>query len=294
MHNYIGGGNAATYNIFNPIYNCNCNNTGPANDTCNGGLMANVPSAGFDPIFYLHHSNIDRIWQQWTNSANGKLITAEDLKNYPWGYVFFNADGSEKDYTPDEVIAAIYNVDYVYDDTPTPSEGGDTTKQKKTPSLMLSSKKFADTVISAKVNKVMTGNSISFSVSNDAKKLTTLLKKDNTPKKVVVVMKVSFVTEPKGIYQAYINLPKGQPQNPDSDFFAGFMTFFGAKHHAQHLAGNKIAAASRAEKVFLFEMTDQFNATNAAQKGSYEVTIVNEDGKGLADITIESVSVIVK
>ncbi|MBN9298847.1 MAG: tyrosinase family protein [Filimonas sp.] len=295
MHNYIGGGNANTYDIFNPIYNCNCNNTGPANDTCNGGLMANVPSAGFDPIFYLHHSNIDRIWQQWTNSPNGKLVTVDDLKAYPWGYTFFNPDGSEKDYTAEEVIAAIYNVDYEYDDTPTPAEAkDDATKAKKQPSLFLSAKKFADTVVSQKINKVMTDNTISFSVKNDAPKLQTLLKKDNSPKNTIIVMKVSFTREPKGIYQVYINQPKGQALNPDGDYFAGFMTFFGAKHHAQHIQGNTLSATGRAEKVFLFEMTDQFNTTNAAQKGTYEVSIVNEEGKGAAAITVESVSVIVK
>jgi tyrosinase len=27
-----------------------------------GGDMASVPSAAYDPIFYLHHANIDRLW----------------------------------------------------------------------------------------------------------------------------------------------------------------------------------------------------------------------------------------
>jgi hypothetical protein len=33
-----------------------------------GGNMSSVASAGFDPIFYLHHANIDRLWANWQAS----------------------------------------------------------------------------------------------------------------------------------------------------------------------------------------------------------------------------------
>lgn len=294
MHNYIGGGNKSPYKIFNPIYNCDCDNQGPNNDTCDGGLMRNVPSAGFDPIFYMHHSNVDRIWQQWSNSPNGKLLTAADLNSFPWYYVFFNPDASKQQYTTDQVISAIYNVDYEYDDTPTPNEK-EQQQTKKQPSVLLSAKRFADTVVSTKVGKVMKGSSLNFTVQNDTKKLTSVLKSASTdaPKSIVVIMKVSFSREPRGIYQVYINQPKGQPQEITNDYFAGFMTFFGARHHANHMA-NGSTNNNRPVKTFQFEMTDEFMNTKATEKGTYDISIINKSGEGLADITIESVSVITK
>jgi hypothetical protein len=33
--------------------------------------MGFVPIAGLDPVFYMHHSNIDRLWQCWLNRQSG-------------------------------------------------------------------------------------------------------------------------------------------------------------------------------------------------------------------------------
>ncbi|MCA1731743.1 MAG: tyrosinase family protein, partial [Actinobacteria bacterium] len=30
-----------------------------------GGTMGQVPTAGYDPLFYAHHSMIDRLWYLW-------------------------------------------------------------------------------------------------------------------------------------------------------------------------------------------------------------------------------------
>ena len=96
MHDYIGAGNdtTGTLQFNNPI----------TNSVSNTGLMGWVPTAGFDPIFWMHHSNIDRLWQQWTNSRNGKMITIEELKSAPWHYVFFDENGKKVEYTPEEII----------------------------------------------------------------------------------------------------------------------------------------------------------------------------------------------
>ena len=42
-----------------------------------GGQMMTFAGAGFDPIFYLHHSNVDRVWAQWQNTHPGTLPANE-------------------------------------------------------------------------------------------------------------------------------------------------------------------------------------------------------------------------
>ena len=34
-----------------------------------GGWMGSVPTAAQDPIFWLHHCNIDRLWNRWLAAA---------------------------------------------------------------------------------------------------------------------------------------------------------------------------------------------------------------------------------
>jgi tyrosinase len=42
-----------------------------------GGDMGGVPTAAYDPIFYLHHANIDRLWADWQAAHPGALPVVE-------------------------------------------------------------------------------------------------------------------------------------------------------------------------------------------------------------------------
>jgi len=60
---------------------------------CPNGLMGAVPSAALDPIFYLHHANIDRLYECW--------LKVDEAARLPKGsgfldtrYRFIDSDGS--------------------------------------------------------------------------------------------------------------------------------------------------------------------------------------------------------
>lgn len=42
-----------------------------------GGNMSSVPYAGFDPIFYMHHANVDRLWALWQATHSVSLPPEE-------------------------------------------------------------------------------------------------------------------------------------------------------------------------------------------------------------------------
>ena len=94
------------------------------NPTVGPGLIGFVPTAAREPLFWLHHAYIDKIWSEWNASENASYLFAENLNQSPWNYSFFTpgADGSPQLTTysdwgdgSDRVIANVYNPDYSYD-----------------------------------------------------------------------------------------------------------------------------------------------------------------------------------
>ncbi len=68
--------------------------TSPTGET-SLGAMATPPTAGFDPIFPIHHSNIDRLWAEWSCMPGkqwGQLPSNYWFNERPW--YFFDIDGT--------------------------------------------------------------------------------------------------------------------------------------------------------------------------------------------------------
>ena len=67
-----------------------------------GGDMTAVPTAAYDPIFYLHHANVDRIWADWQVAHPGPLPAAEasfQLQPFPRPYSVAWQTGSDVEST---------------------------------------------------------------------------------------------------------------------------------------------------------------------------------------------------
>lgn len=55
-----------------------------------GGTMSDASVSPADPVFWLHHANLDRLWWQWYNSSQGNHqnpnLTGSDAIMDPWTY----------------------------------------------------------------------------------------------------------------------------------------------------------------------------------------------------------------
>jgi tyrosinase len=51
-----------------------------------GKPMENVPTAPVDPIFWMHHGEVDRVWAEWQakNPGKGPVLTGKDAIMDPW------------------------------------------------------------------------------------------------------------------------------------------------------------------------------------------------------------------
>ena len=55
-----------------------------------GGTMSDASVSPADPVFWLHHANLDRLWWQWYNSSAGNhqnpTLSGSDAVMDPWTY----------------------------------------------------------------------------------------------------------------------------------------------------------------------------------------------------------------
>lgn len=85
---------------------------------CNEGRMTDPNCAAFDPIFYLHHANIDRLWAKWLAQGEGRANPTQDQWTEE-SFSFFDPDGAQRSKTCGEV-GELADLDYVYDDMAPP------------------------------------------------------------------------------------------------------------------------------------------------------------------------------
>lgn len=247
MHVYIGGGYERKQ-MWNSIYQ----------NKEHYGLMTHVASAGFDPIFWLHHSNIDFLWQAWELSSNGKRPTLENIKANLWPYQFYDENGKEVEYTIEEAYKAAFSIDYKYDQLPSEIESFDTGIHKMLVAQSISQEKRL--LWKQEVGRPTKNNRliIDVPVIQHNKNMEPLLL--DRPQALVIELEVSFNSQPKNAYSVFIVDGNGNKT------LTGVMTFFGATHHMKdHGTGTK---------TFTYDVSSALPAN-----GDYDVVVESQTEK---------------
>jgi tyrosinase len=207
-----------------------------------GGNMGAVPKAALDACFWLHHANIDRLWEAWLRKCGGR---SNPPASDPWmsqQFTFYDENGVAVNMTGSQVINTASTLNYRYDfplmlpcdfkihwpvwkwkwweilRIPKPvrfTENITRISFKDMPTDNL--KRFIDETKTTRFNFSQTGPA---------------------PDRLFIVLEgLKAEKLPEGSIEVYLNLKPGETPSPKSASFAGVLDLFsGSAMHSDHNA----------------------------------------------------------
>lgn len=223
-----------------PYYTFQSNlNTGPHGSvhTAISGDMAGVTTAAKDPIFWVHHSEIDRLWEVWRSKCAGRANPIDTT----WlnkTYTFFDENGTPVALKGSDVVEISTQLNYKYDDLPAvitcpaarPATVSRQTLITKEAPVELRGKKqntnFTRESAEGLETFVNTKHRNTFNFANTV-----------TPERLTISFEGLRIGQmPEGVIEVYLNLPAGQTPVASSKYFVGLLDLFSAEHHNNHYA----------------------------------------------------------
>ncbi len=186
------------------------------------GWMSRVPTAAQDPIFYLHHANIDRLWDLWLAQHGGRTDPLNDSTWEGQVFTFFDENGAQVQMTPCDVLNAATQLNYTYEgEPPQVVESCGASPPWRFSQVILYRFPWPPDPIDGDPYTVQVDLSSVFS------KLQKILQ--NPANSVYLQLSgVAADTSPGAAWEVYVGLPAGVPPSPTSPYFVGKMALFGA------------------------------------------------------------------
>ena len=215
-----------------------------------GGWMGQIPTAGQDPIFWLHHCNIDRLWEVWIGKGGGRADPTGAWRTQTFS--FFDETGTERTVPVSKGLDTCKGLAYKY-----PSR------------LILKPWPF---ILAAQLNEIRAAEiqappsaaSARAELGGRAAELKLALPESTRAgnSHLYLAFENIAVDDPEGYYEIYINPPPGKPPIPEDPSYAGNLVLFGLteKELAVRHAGMAMPAPRR-----VFDVTGKLPQLRAAK-----------------------------
>jgi tyrosinase len=213
-----------------------------------------------DPVFWLHHSNIDRLWKRWIALGNGRANPTTDTVWMTQVFSFFDENGAQVDKTGAEILNTATQLAYRYDDDPYvwwPL-------LKDTVAIPAERRFFPPEVLATAKRPVRLGDKrVDAPIALPEKGRSELKESqaaDLAKDRLILQLKDIQFDAPVGVtYLLFLNLP-ADARNPDHTHpsFIGTLGFFGAGKHGTHGAD---ASQGLAEEYDVTRVARRLNAT---------------------------------
>ena len=197
------------------------------------GIMGNVLTAAQDPIFWLHHANIDRLWSVWSAAPE-----REDPSEPQWreqAFEFFDDGGHQVSMKCADVLDTLADLGYTYDTTPppaavpvpapTPATPAPTAAAPPPPGPAAVKAPEPEMIGASQRGLELVGAPASVSILIDGQAA-----KQATAAARHIYLNVEDIegdTNPGTVYGIYANLPEGAPPDLEAAHHVGNLSFFG-------------------------------------------------------------------
>lgn len=184
-----------------------------------GGLMGSFNTAALDPIFWLHHANIDRLWEVW-RTMPGRVNTTETAWLTGVTFHFHDENAGALDEKVEDVLETVTQLRYNYEDIAAPdaleAAMAPAPEPENPPELVGAT----DSAVA------LTGDtaSVSIGISTPEGPLA-----DAALPVSYAFLQIEDATSdaPAGVtYGVYLNVPDGEPATDDAHY-VGVASFFG-------------------------------------------------------------------
>jgi hypothetical protein len=244
------------------------------------GWMSSIELAARDPIFWLHHTNADRLWKRWLDLGDGRQNPVDNTVWLDQPFSFYDETGTEVQMTASQVLDTATQLGYVYDDDPAPASAQMTMAASS--STTPSSSSTASPPPKAAGAKAPASAPIQILAQIGQVDLVPTLKGASiqigpvAPADHPILQFVDLAAvapEVRGVYfEVYMNLPAQANPDPQSAHYVGNLTFFGLAD----MPGHAITQT--------FDITNQVRDQQARglwKNGKIDLTFVPVGGKNL-------------
>ncbi len=260
------------------------------------GLMTDPGMAALDPIFYLHHANIDRLWAAWNKNPANKNPVVPKWLNGPAAsggrkFVMPKPDGTSWVYTPQQVTD-LHLLDYTYDNLPAPPSvppahlfadrlarlGATAASLKARGAAPVSAGKNVELVGASQAAVPLTGTGARTMVRLDAavrRKVSASLaaaSETSVPDRTYLHLENVRGTYDAAVLSVYINLPDRARPSEHPELLAGSVGLFGLRRASE--ADGEHAGAGLDYILDITNITDALFVQQVLDVDSLQVSII--------------------
>jgi hypothetical protein len=196
------------------------------------GWMGDVDLAAQDPVFWIHHANIDRLWNVWIKSGNGRANLIHDDVLMNTKLYFFDETGSQCWLSGRDVLDTAKDLGYSYEEeAPVQASPKSACPKASETGSAMNLQTLAITPGTERIE--LAGKPVRVKLGG-AEFHPLFMSPNEKPVQLLLTLEhIEFRTNPGLTYQVFLNL--GSDEHPDvrSDNYVGGLHFFGLKQNTE-------------------------------------------------------------